>query len=121
MRQGKRGHWHVLYHRMYDAAGPLDPGWGQWSVRPPGAAIPSPGWAGGHAFSRDGFTWSEWSRCYNTSIALTNGSTVEARRRERPKLLFDERGRPTHLCNGGGMFMGAKKPSVYTVAVPINH
>lgn len=121
MWQDKRGHWHVLYHHMYDAAGPLDPGWGQWSVRPPGAAIPSPGWAGGHAFSRDGFTWSEWSRCYNTSIALTNGSTIEARRRERPKLLFDERGGPTHLYNGGGMFTGAKKPSVYTVTVPINH
>ena len=34
------------------------------------------------------------------SIVLNNGSTVVAKRRERPKLLFDESGKPTHLYNG---------------------
>ena len=116
---------HVLYHRMYDPTRTLDPHWGQGGdVRPPGPAIPSPGWSGGHAFSRDGVTWSKWTRCYNTTIALTDGSTVEARRRERPKLLFDERGKPVHLYNGGSFLghtgSGTKQAQVYTVTVPIN-
>ena len=77
--------------------------------------MPSPGWAGGHAFSKDGFAWSEWTRCYNTSIPLNNGSTVEVNRRERPKLLFDASGTPVHLYNGAITDWGT-----YTVTVPIN-
>ena len=84
---------------MYDPYGPLDPAWGQARQRPAGSPVPK-GWAGGHAFSRDGFVWSSWARCYNTSVALTNGTTIEHQRRERPKLLFDGEGRPTHLFNG---------------------
>jgi hypothetical protein len=107
----------VLYHRMYDAVGPLDPRWGQedGSWNKPSTPVPSPGWAGGHAFSRDGYTWSPWTRCYNTSIALTDGTTLEVRRRERPKLLMDSTGRPTHLYNGV-----IAPTETYTVVAPLN-
>ena len=92
MWKDKRGNWHVLYHRMFDPAGPLDPNWGKedgsWNKK--GGPVPSPGWAGGHAYSRDGLAWSNWTRCYNTSVALVDGTTVNFPRRERPKLLFDK-------------------------------
>lgn len=71
---------------------------GSW--KKPQSPVPSPGWAGGHAYSRDGLNWSQWTRCYNTSVALTDGTTVNFPRRERPKLLFDKDGTPTHLYNG---------------------
>jgi len=82
-----RGHHHVLLHRMFD---------------PPGAGpIPSPGWAGGHSFSRDGLVWSPVARAYNTSVLLQGGGTMELARRERPKLIFAADGvTPTHLTNG---------------------
>jgi hypothetical protein len=97
----KRGHWHVLYHRMHDPYGPLDPNWGaedgSWNRSK--QAIPL-GWAGGHSFSRDGIhNWSKIGRCWNTSMLLTNGSIFELSRRERPKLLIQD-GTPTHLFNG---------------------
>jgi hypothetical protein len=45
MWKDKRGNWHVLYHRMFDPAGPLDPNWGEedGSWKRPGTPIPSPG------------------------------------------------------------------------------
>ncbi len=70
------------------------------SCNKPKSPVPSPGWAGGHAYSRDGLSWSSWTRCYNTSVALADGTTVNFPRRERPKLLFDKDGTPTHLYNG---------------------
>ena len=86
MWKDKRGNWHVLYHRMYDPAGPLDPNWGKedGSWKQKGGPVPSPGWAGGHAFSRDGLAWSNWTRCYNTSVFLVDGTTMNFPRRERP-------------------------------------
>lgn len=71
---------------------------GSW--KKPKSPVPSPGWAGGHAYSRDGLNWSSWTRCYNTSVALADGTTINFPRRERPKLLFDKEGNPTHLYNG---------------------
>eukprot|EP01052_Picozoa_sp_SAG31_P004703 SAG31_NODE_198_length_20656_cov_5.167291_8_plen_206_part_00 len=135
----KRGHWHVLYHRMFDAYGPLDPNcefsqqkfrclWftlstpsvgvggaedGSW--KKPKSPVPR-GWAGGHAFSRDGLQWSKWNRCYNTSIPLSSGGFFETNRRERPKLLFDNNtGVPTHLYSGAITDKGT-----YTVVAPLN-
>ena len=49
-----RGHYHVLYHKMFDPSG--------------GSPIPSPGWCGGHSYSIDGISWSNISRSYNTSV-----------------------------------------------------
>jgi len=122
MWKDKRGNWHVLYHRMFDPAGPLDPQWGKWSDqnKPKGSPVPSPGWAGGHAFSRDGYTWSNWTRCYNTSVVVTNGThetTVEHSRRERPKLLFNKEGQMTHLYNGAFDALGS--PVTFTIVAPI--
>ena len=115
MWRDKRGNWHVLYHRMADPYGPLDPHWGaeDGSWKRPGP-VPK-GWAGGHAFSRDGLAWSNWTRCYNTSIPLASGGFFETNRRERPKLLFGKDGTPTHLFNGAITGRGT-----YTVVAPLN-
>lgn len=55
---------------------------------------------GMHAFSRDGVRWM-WSPepAYNTTLRLVNGSVHKLGRRERPHLLFDGSGVPTHLYN----------------------
>ena len=37
---------------------------------------------------------------YTSTVPLTNGSTMELLRRERPKLVLDSMGRPLHLFNG---------------------
>ena len=102
---------------MFDGAGPLDPNWGQedGSWKRPGTPVPSPGWAGGHAFSQDGLAWSNWTRCYNTSASLVGGGKFEFHRRERPKLLFDKAGIPTHLFNGA-----IAPESTYTIVAPLN-
>lgn len=99
MWKDKRGNWHVLYHRMFD---------------PPGhGALGS--WSGGHSFSADGLTWSPIDRCYNTTVALEDGSSVVLKRRERPKLVFDKDGQPTHLSNGVERADGI----TYTLVVPL--
>ncbi len=101
MYQDKRDNWHVLYHRMFDPNGT--------------SPIPSPGWAGGHSFSRDGLKWSNIRRAYNTSVQFTDGTSAELKRRERPKLIFAEDGRtPKYLSNG------VQGPlDTYTLIVPI--
>ena len=82
-----RGHWHILYHKMFDPAGPNP--------------IPSPGWTGGHSFSVDGIHWSPIYTAYNTTVLFEDGRTAEMLRRERPKLIFASDGvTPTHLSNG---------------------
>ena len=87
MFMDKRGHWHLLYHKMFDPAGDNP--------------IPSPGWTGGHSFSVDGIHWSPIYRAYNTTVLFEDGRTAEMLRRERPKLIFASDGvTPTHLSNG---------------------
>lgn len=91
----------MLYHRMFDGEGRLDPNWGKtdgsWHHTRP---IPSPGFAGGHAFSRDGLNWSAWNRCFDTGVVMHGGEKLWMLRRERPKLLMDAKNRPTHLYSG---------------------
>ena len=61
------------------------------------------GAGGGHAWSEDGVAWTfSPFNAYCNTVDLTNGSTVTLRQRERPHLLTDERGWPTHLTNGCG-------------------
>ena len=90
MWQDKRGHWHALLHKMFDDGGDA----------PSASAVPSPGWPGGHIYSRDGLVWSRQQRAYTTNITMQDGSVLVTRRRERPKLLFDASGVATHLTNG---------------------
>ena len=53
---------------------------------------------GGHAFSADGVVWTYSSVApYGNSVASTDGSNVSLQRRERPHLVFDDRGYITHL------------------------
>ena len=71
-----RGNFHCIFHKFTDEH-------------------PS---CGGHAFSRDGFSWTltnDWA--YNTTIFLSDGNSVNFNRRERPHLLFEKAVR--RLCS----------------------
>ena len=55
----------------------------------------------GHSFSLDGLTWHKACvQPYFNTANVSDGSVVQMSTRERPKLLFDARGEPTHLFNG---------------------
>ena len=56
---------------------------------------------GGHAASTDGKTWHySGGAAYTTTVAFTNGDNVTFSRRERPELMLDAAGLPTHLITG---------------------
>ena len=61
---------------------------------------------GGFAYSASEDILSSWkwgvavgSTVYNFTVKLTNGSALTLAKRERPKLLFDDIGRPSILFN----------------------
>jgi len=63
---------------------------------------------GGHAFSKDGLRWHYADgRAYSTDAEVEGGETVTYWRRERPRLIFDSEGNPTHLVNGASYRGGA--------------
>jgi hypothetical protein len=124
-----RGNWHALYHRMFDPIKTdeqrkededeyylYDNYDGHRDKNKPNP-IPSPGWVGGHAFSVDGVTWSNITRCYNTTVKFEDGSAIEMKRRERPKLIFDPSDgvTPTHLVNG----VSEEERGTYTLVTPL--
>lgn len=62
---------------------------------------PAEKWAGRYAFSVDGVSWQYSPEpAYNASIRFVNGTVSVFSRMERPFLLFDSDGSPTHLFNG---------------------
>jgi len=86
--RSRRG-WHALFHAC------------TWTDSR-GAHFPAAKWAGRYAFSADdGMTWNfSPVPAYNASIRFANGTVKVFSRMERPFLLFDENGAPTHLFNG---------------------
>ena len=83
-----RANWHALYHVLG----------------------PSPG---GHAYSRDGRVWSNITAAYGKARPIGPGNATVAFGAERPKLLFDADGVPTHLYNGGS------KGDAFTIVSPL--
>lgn len=81
-----RGHWHVLFHTY------------TLTCDTPRC---DPTSISGHSFSRDGLTWhSSCVQPYFNTANVTDGTVVTMSTRERPKLLFNAAGEPTHLFNG---------------------
>ena len=69
-----------------------------------------------HAYSKDGRVWSKsptHSRAFSLELDLSGGNTFALARRERPELLFDAQGAPTHLYNGANTH-GATLPGPTT-------
>lgn len=57
--------------------------------------------AGGHAWSRDGWNWSEPRvGAFNTTVIFTDGSNMTCSRRERPQMMLDNQGKPSFLSTG---------------------
>lgn len=66
---------------------------------------------GMHAYSPDGVSWT-WSTtpAYDKTVELADGTTWDLGRRERPHILFDTDGTPTHLyCAVTGALPGAMR------------
>lgn len=66
--------------------------------------------------SVDGTKWTPIYRAYNTTVVTTDGKTTVFGRRERPKLIFDDARKPTHLFNG--VIPATGNP--YTMVAPIS-
>lgn len=76
-----QGHFHALFHSDVE--------------------LTEGGAAGGHAYSRDGWTWTfSKYNAYGRTVEFRDGASMSLARRERPKLIFDETGRPRYLLNG---------------------
>jgi hypothetical protein len=85
---------------------------------------------GGHAYSRDGLSWSySPTPPYGNVVNFTDGSTASLQRRERPHLVFDASGFISHLSTGAHPPPTAAKapPSdkfqsdyVYTLLQPVH-
>ena len=88
--QDNRGYWHTLAHAFTN-------------VKCAGHQVtPDCNVISGHLFSRDGLT--DWTTSttepYRFKIQYDDGTTCLLATRERPKLLFDSDGEPTHIYNG---------------------
>lgn len=56
---------------------------------------------GGHAWSRDGVTWSEPRvGAFNTTVLFTDGTSMTCTRRERPQMVLDADGIPLVFFSG---------------------
>jgi len=109
MWQHHRNNWHVLYHRMFDN------GTNVKSTDAEGL------WSGAHSYSADGVHWSPLYRCYNTTVYLEGGGSQSFASRERPKLLLNASGYPTHLSNAVQPFQTAGPDAgvTHTLIVPL--
>jgi len=79
-----RGNWHAFFHTYTMSC--VDPECNPVAIS-------------GHSFSRDGLAWNKSSTqpFFNTAN-VSDGSVVQMSTRERPKLIFDDAGNPTHLA-----------------------
>ena len=89
--QDAGGHFHAVFHHMYGEGTRT-----QWWLDTDG----------GHAFSRDGVKWTysgvAWGNAEHpreTPVAFSDGGAFTFTRLERPHLVFDADGAPTHLLN----------------------
>lgn len=79
--------------------------------------------AGVHGFSNDGIHWeiSQNPKAYSRKIIWENGDTTKQGSFERPQLLLDEHGKPTHLFaatgDGLGGFRNAK--NTWCMVIPL--
>jgi len=97
----RRGHFHMIAHR-YDYRDGF----------PPNPNETMPVLVSGHGYSTDGLDWHFNSvQPYEAKITFANGTVQQFSTWERPHLLFDKSGVPTHLVNGVQPYwMGPRGP-----------
>ena len=123
------GTFHAIFHGMtrqnltWACAGqPADLFPGAQKVLPcPEPRFHASPWVGRHAWSADGVTWAYSPyAAFGSEVQFTDGTTGSFARRERPHLIVDDEGNPTHLINGiqPGGFTGDYS---YTLVQPTTH
>lgn len=96
----KRGRFHFIAHR-YD----YRDGW------PPNPNQTNPVLVSGHGFSADGFNWYyNDNPPYPSQVTFDDGTVQYFATMERPHLIFDKDGHPTHLLNGVSPVWDEKTP-----------
>ena len=75
--------------------------------------------AGGHGYAESfAGPWPfSHKNTYGSTVELTNGTTVNLRQRERPKLLLTPEGQPHYLINGAGWIGDCDR--TFTIIQPI--
>ena len=80
---------------------------------------------GGHAASLDGHTWHySGGASYTTTVEFEDGTSVTFSRRERPEMIIDEQGNPTHLITGvvdPTTEEGTMNDRSWTLVQPVRH
>ncbi len=96
--------WHVILHNMYGCGTGI-------GSRP----------CGSHGFARDFYgPWTlSGSGAYGPVILMTDGSQLLATSRERPHLIFDANGSPSHLVTGTGYHADAAFTLVQPLHLPM--
>ena len=86
-----RDNFHLLSHRFDFADG--------WPVNP-NETLPI--LVSGHGFSTDGLNWgfNVAEQPYDAAVVFENGTLQNFSTYERPHLVFNSKGEPTHLVNG---------------------
>jgi len=75
-------------------------------------------YAGRHAFSTDGWNWSFTpTPAYNSTVHFSNGQVITFNRRERPHILLNDQGEPSHLFNGVQQY--SNNDYIWTLVQPI--
>eukprot|EP00750_Incisomonas_marina_P020695 INCI4074.11.p1 GENE.INCI4074.11~~INCI4074.11.p1 ORF type:complete len:492 (-),score=45.36 INCI4074.11:1168-2643(-) len=89
--EDSRGNFHFLAHRYDYRDG--------WPVNPNQTM---PILVSGHGFSRDGVDWhfNQAEQPFDAVVTFENGTKQQFSTYERPHLLFNDKGQPTHLING---------------------
>jgi hypothetical protein len=111
-----RGSWHILFHAFSRGEDP---------------ATCANSTVAAHMFSLDGLAWAMSPfPPFGNQVAWSDGTTTRVATRERPKLLFNSAGSPTHLINAvcGGLSACAPTPCVnckyygwdFTLVQPLN-
>jgi len=76
---------------------------------------------GSHATSDDGIAWTFTGTAYGNKVQYTDGTSTTFSRRERPHLIINDQGQPTHLTTGvvAGDNKGCCDDNSYTHVQPI--
>jgi hypothetical protein len=84
------------------------------------------GWLGRHAWSQDGFTWSDTQPAYNNTFLLQDGTFLQPGANggaQRPALLLSASGDATHLYIAGATCSPPAQrcqSGPYTAVIPLN-
>ena len=108
--EDERGNFHMLTHNIYPCRLKNESAWPTSNFG---------GGCGGHAFSRDLFTWTYSPQAAYSSVVRYEDGSISDTGRERPQVVQDAQRRLTHLVNGFGGGGHPGQDHTWTGVVPL--